>query len=282
MPFQTDLLDDLRRFDVPVIEIDGWRTRGRSTLTPKVGVNHHTAGGRVGPAPSLYICTNGRGGPSPVPGPLCNVLLGRDGVARLIAAGVSNNAGRGGWLGISGNSNTLGLEVEHVGTLAEPVPQELIDLMARIQAAFAWERYDADHVCQHFEWTTRKIDFVEGAVPGIYTPAGFRSTVRNYLNQGGAKPPTPPIPPGDDLMAAKDDIIAAVEKVKPFAVRASKTGSGMVKGDVWVVSPTGKYHTDRATLSTLYFTGAIRADKNQQPALVDPANLADIPVLVPR
>lgn len=278
MTFQTGLLDDLRRFDVPVIEIDGWRTRGHETIHPHVGVNHHTAGGRIGPTPSLDICINGRGGPSPVPGPLCNVLLGRDGVARLIAAGTSNNAGKGGWLGYSGNTNTLGLEVEHVGTLAEPVTPELVDLMVRVQAAFAWQRYDADHVCQHFEWTTRKVDFVEQAIPEFYTADGFRAAVANYLKQGGAKPPTPPTPE-DPLVAAKDDIIAAVEKVKPFAVRASKTGSGMKKGDVWIVSPMGKYHADRPTLSSLYFTGAIRQDKNQQPSLVDPANLADIPVV---
>lgn len=281
MGYQTSLLDDLRRFDVPVIEIDGWRTRGKSTITPKVGVNHHTVSRAIGPVPSLQVVIGGR---PDVPGPLCNVLGGRDHVARLVAAGRSNNAGLGGWQGITGNSNTLGLEMEHTGLIAtEEVTEEDLDFMARIQAAFAWNRYGADMVCQHYEWApTRKIDFVKSAVPGIYTPDSFRRRVEDYLRRGGAKPPKPPTPTEDEeIMGAKDDILKAVETTKPFAVRASRDAHGMKQGEVWIVSPTGKYHVERDTLNGLYFTGAIRKDANGQPAVADPKNFASIPVVAP-
>lgn len=283
MTFQTNLLSDLRRFDLSVIEIDGWRTRGRESISPKVGVNHHTAGPLKGVTPSLFVCINGRPG---LDGPLCNAYLGRDGIVRLVAAGKANHAGLGGWKGISGNSNTLGLEAEHVGTSAEPVTADFIDKMARIQAAFAWQRYDADHVCQHWEWApNRKIDFVKSSIPASYTPEGFREKVRQYLKQGGASvPPTTPNPPnpGDELVTAKDDILAAIEKSKPFAVRAAKDGHGMKRGDVWIIDPLGKYHVDRDTLNGLYFSGSIRQDKNQAPPPADPKNFASIPVTAPR
>lgn len=271
MAYQTSLLEDLLRFDVPVIEIDGWRTRGKSTITPRLGVNHHTAGARTGVVPSLGVCINGR---PDVPGPLCNVLLGRDGIARLIAAGVSNNAGRGSWRGITGNSNTLGLEIEHVGTLAEPVSLHILDVAARIQAAFARNRYDASFVIQHFEWTVRKIDFVEEAVPTIYTPDGFRATVDQYLKWDG---PTPPSPPGGEM--PEKEILEAIETAKPFAVRLSADGAGGTAGQVWVVSPLGRYHIKRDSLNALYYTRAIRLDPNGQPGLIDPKFLADVPIV---
>lgn len=74
-------------------------------------------------------------------------------------------------------------------------------------------------------------------------------------------------------------ITEAIEKAKPFAGRASKTGHGMNAGDVWIIGPLGKYHVDRPTLNALYFTGSIRQDKGQTPGAIDPANFAAIPVV---
>lgn len=287
MGYQTTLLDDLRRFDVPVIEIDGWRTRGKATMTPRVGVNHHTVSRATGPVPSLWVVTNGRPG---LPGPLCNVLGGRDHVARLIAAGRSNNAGEGSWKGITGNSNTLALEMEHTGIIAtEEVTEEDIDFMARIQAAFAWNRYPASMVCQHYEWApNRKIDFVKSAVPDIYTPDSFRRRVEDYLRRGGVKPTKPPAPkpPTEDeeIMGAKDDILNGIEGSKPHAFRASKNftrpdGQKIKGGQVYVVGAFGMYPVNRNTLNGLYFSGDIRRDKAGQPQVVDPIHFEDVPMI---
>lgn len=290
MPFQTSLLDDLRRFDVPVLEIAGWDTRGYRSgssptggCTPKVGVNHHTAGSLNGNAPSLGIVINGR---SDVPGPLANVLGGRDHVARLIAAGRSNNAGLGGWRGISGNINTLGLEMEHVGLSSrEPVTDDDIEFMVRIQAAFAWKRYSAEYVCQHYEWAPlRKIDYVKDSVPTAYTPEGFRSRVAKYLEWGGVNPPDT----GDDMtdvLAKLDAVLAEIDNTKPFAGRLSRdftvpeTGEKLHQGQVWVISPGGRFWVDRDGLNLLYFTHRIHRDENGQPNPIDPEAIASIPPL---
>ncbi len=281
MGYQTTLLDDLRRFGVPVEPIQGWQTRGASTISPKVGVNHHTAGPRAGVAPSLRICIEGR---PDVPGPLCNVLLGRDNVARLIAAGRSNNAGKGGWRGITGNSNTLGLEVEHVGTLAEPVTDESLEMQVRIQAAFAWNRYSADMVCQHYEWApTRKIDYVKSSVPEFYNPDQFRRQVADLIRQGGYQPPKPPPPSQEqEIMGIKDDLIAHIDTTKPYAFRSSKDlarpdGKSFDKGRVYVVSALGIYPVNRPTLNGLYVGQQIRQDERQQPKVLDPDFFVDIP-----
>lgn len=175
-----DILQNLILQGVQVIEINGWQTRGSTSFAPKGSVNHHTAGPRSGAAPSLGICINGR---SDVPGPLCNGLLGRDLAVRLIAAGRANHAGRGGTRGMTGNSQVWGLEVEHVGTAAEPIDPKLVDVAARCHAAAALTYgYDETTVVQHWEWTTRKIDFRKGAL----SPDSFRTTVDRYM-----RAPTP-------------------------------------------------------------------------------------------
>ena len=89
----------LRAAGLTVREVAGWKTRGRDfagvspPFAPKGCVNHHTAGppkvsGSL--TPSLRIVIEGR---SDLPGPLCNVYLGYDNVAYVVAAGVANHAG---------------------------------------------------------------------------------------------------------------------------------------------------------------------------------------------
>lgn len=179
------LLNNLKRVGVPVIEIDGWRTRGSSTFNPRGAVNHHTVGPRRGIAPSLGTCINGR---PDVPGPLCHVLGGRDHVARLITDGRANHAGAGGTRGLSGNSSVFGLEMEHTGIAAtESVLPETIEFMARVQAAFCLTGgFGSNMVVQHWEWTTRKIDFVKGTLD----PNEFRAHVQRVLDR--VSKPTPP------------------------------------------------------------------------------------------
>lgn len=177
--YDTGLAERLRRRGVPVVEVAGWRTRGSSVFNPRGSVNHHTAGSANGVAPSLNICIYGRSG---LPGPLCQVLLGRDLRAYLIAAGRANHAGSGGWQGLSGNSSVYGLEIEHVGH--GPSKQQL-DMALRVHAAFLegpTASRNAGLVCQHFEWApTRKIDFRDLSP---YSPGSFRGAIDNQLKSG--------------------------------------------------------------------------------------------------
>lgn len=278
MHYTDTLLHNLRLCGVSVIEIDGWRTRGSATFTPAGSTNHHTAGSPRGSAPSLGVCINGR---ADLPGPLCNGLLGRDLVLRLIAAGRANHAGRGGFRGLSGNSKVFGLEVEHCGVAArEPVSPELVDVSARVHAAFCLTgSYSADMVHQHWEWApTRKIDFVKGTV----NPNEFRRLVQHHIDHSTAPSPapTPPQATEEDLtMGATEDIVAAVNQTKPFAARMSNDGGGARRGEVWIITPAGRYHIDRPALDGLYFMGSIRHDDGNQPAMFRASQFASIPII---
>jgi hypothetical protein len=196
----------MRRTGLEVIEVAGWQTRGSETFNPQGSVNHHTAGPRDGVMPSLQTLINGRGD---LPGPLCNVGLGRDMAVRVIAAGRANHAGSGGWRGLSGNSSVWGLEVEHVGTTAEPGTAELRDAMVRIHAELARGLYDPGMVCQHFEWTSRKVDFV-----GMNGDS-FRAGVLQHLSDQ-----TPPPPP------TEDDMLAVLARLDGEAAVWAITGAG--------------------------------------------------------
>lgn len=188
MSWDIGIADRLRAQGLNVVEVAGWRTRGSTTFNPRGSVNHHTAGPRGGNSPSLNICINGR---RDLPGPLCNVYQARDNTIYVVAAGRANHAGSGGWAGLSGNSSVYGLEVENIGTVAEPWRPDQIDTMAKVHAALIRGRADASKVCHHKEWTTRKPD--AHTIPGNT----FRAKVAGYLN------PAPPPPASIDWAAVR-------------------------------------------------------------------------------
>lgn len=165
MPYQLGLPNALVRFGLTVKVVDGWGTRGGSAFRPRGSVAHWTASSG-GPTASLGVVTHGH---SKLPGPLCNVYLDRYGVAWVVAAGVANHAGLGGYNGMSGNSTVFGTECEgtigtqYAGTDFTP---EQLDAYPRIVAAFHWlaESPPLTHACGHSEWTSRKIDV------GSYAP----------------------------------------------------------------------------------------------------------------
>lgn len=195
------LPDMLREFALEPVEVDGWRGRGSDVFNPRGSVDHHTAGAASGFMPSLRILINGR---SDLPGPLCNVGQPRaaDGDARVhvVASGRANHAGKGGWMGLVGNSSVLGLERENVGTAAEPWTPWRFEVAARVHAAFAkGAGYDPSFVCEHKEWAP-------GRKPDAHSVLGgdMRRRVAELLASGGVPlvpgPPTQP-QPDDDLGA---------------------------------------------------------------------------------
>lgn len=181
------IADRLRAEHLTVVEVDGWQTRGSADFNPRGSVDHHTAGAKTGNAPSLGICINGR---ADLPGPLCNVLIGRNNVCYLIAAGRANHAGKGGWRGLAGNSSVYGIERENVGTTAEPWTADQTATAARAHAALirGCPNPMPELVMEHKEWAPqRKSD--------AHTITGdqMRFLVRMYLDHK---------PDQEDFMAA--------------------------------------------------------------------------------
>jgi hypothetical protein len=176
----------LKDAGLKVIEVKGWQHRGRRDLSIVKGiVCHHTAAARGKNMPSLDTCTRGR---SDLAGPLCQLLLGRDGTYAVVAAGVANHAGRGAWpfpkAGIppgTANKWTIGIEAENVGNLkfnVEPWPEVQLDAYKRGVAALC-KRLKLDPaytVVGHKEYApTRKPD------PALIDMGQFRKDVADLM-----------------------------------------------------------------------------------------------------
>lgn len=143
--------------------------RGKPLSGATVVVDHWTATPRRGTGqrlPSRGIVRDGLWRPDlgyRLPGPLYNVLIDHDfGQPVLdvlvVACGTSNNAGRGGWRGVAGNSRTLGVCCDTDGAL--PWSARMVAAMAAANVACmgALRIADVGRVCGHYEWTTRKVD----------------------------------------------------------------------------------------------------------------------------
>lgn len=135
----SDLGKRLRAAGFTVNETPGWATRGRPATTggfAPVGVLcHHTATGKsTSDAAVINLLIHGR---SDLPGPLCQLGLGRDGTVHLIAAGRANHAGEakasGSVAGGDGNSLYIGIEAFHAGP-GEPWTEAQRDTYARLCA----------------------------------------------------------------------------------------------------------------------------------------------------
>lgn len=161
-----------------MVEVEGWATRGKPMNPPKVVIAHHTAT-RPSTTDAAVIRLL-RVGRTDLPGPLCQIGLARDGTAYVVAAGRANHAGTGGWHGVTGNANALGIEAFNDG-LGEPWPHIQLDAYDRTCAAVLRHvDRDASWLCGHREWAPgRKID------PTGIDMNMMRSRVQNQLESGG-------------------------------------------------------------------------------------------------
>jgi hypothetical protein len=180
------LADALRAEGCRVSEVSGWSSRGRPSSAGSFapyGVCWHHTGTTASygkPAPTLQTCINGR---SDLPGPLCHVLIGYDGLCHIVAAGRANHAGEcngyGPFAAGDGNAQLVGFEIDYNGT--QPMSPEQYDAAARASSGclkrFA---HNQDYVTRHEETsTTGKWD------TGGVTGPQIRDTVAEYLEAGG-------------------------------------------------------------------------------------------------
>ncbi len=186
-----DLVEILR---AEGLEVEDHRRSGASGPYKPIGqMIHHTASpADAGPAPSLGYIRDGA-----IAAPLCQVLWGRDLVARVITDGKANHAGLGAAavlarlisgqapLGdarvvapksdVVGNAFFVGHEIENDGT-GEPWPDELVDVVCRGAAAIARaEGWTERTTILHREWTARKID------PNHLDGPAWRTRVAGWL-----------------------------------------------------------------------------------------------------
>jgi hypothetical protein len=185
------LVDAARTTGYPVVEVAGWRTRGHGGMRVVEGVvGHHTATSDSAPGdyPSLSIVTNGR---SDLPGPLCNLGLGRNGTIYVVAAGCAYHAGASSWAGFTDlNDEFLGIEAESAGTGTWTDAQR--DCYPKLVAALLrYMNRGTDRYAGHKDVcvpTGRKIDPV-----GIDT-VWLRTRAASFTPGGGGTSPSTPEP----------------------------------------------------------------------------------------
>lgn len=132
--WQRWLADEFRVAGLKVIEVEGWKNRGRPASTgnfdPRGPVTTHHTGTTTSwrrLIPTLMTIIKGR---SDLPGPLAQWTVGYDGTVYVVAAGRANHAGRVGKRGVTGmpfgadgNALALGDEVDTDGTQTMPAVQ---------------------------------------------------------------------------------------------------------------------------------------------------------------
>jgi hypothetical protein len=135
----SDLPKQLRAAGFKVVVVPGWRLRGRPASTGEfapVGVlNHHTATSRKSSvAAVLALLVRGR---SDLPGPLCQLGLGRDGTVFVVASGRANHAGTakasGSVAAGDGNKLYIGIEAFNDG-VGEPWNDLQYDTYVKLNA----------------------------------------------------------------------------------------------------------------------------------------------------
>ena len=221
--YLTDMADVVRSVGLQVVELSGWQTRARSSGGYADGgpwciMLHHTASNGDGASDADY-CTF-RSSDRPV----CNLVLGRDAVVYVCAAGATNTNGKGGpWTLPNGrtiaqdtmNTRAIGIEMSNNG-VGMAYPQVMVDAMFSLIGvlAGAYLGGDVSSLCQHVNWAPgRKIDPATGAaVQGPWRPSTTNSSGSWRLDDVQAEalqrvlaPPTPEPEPTPEPVPEEDD-----------------------------------------------------------------------------
>lgn len=177
-PLSNDtMLAALKDAGLRLVEYGSWRTHERDDETgqpygPVHGIMiHHTASS--GTDGSVSLCHRGR---ADLPGPLCHVVIPKDGRVFLISNGRANHAGLGDGdvlravqaekalpapneNNTDGNDRFYGCEAVNLGNGSDPWPEAQVDAIARWAAAICRKHgWSAKSVIGHKEWTNQKID----------------------------------------------------------------------------------------------------------------------------
>lgn len=196
-----DLAQAVRSSGLDVVELPGWRDRGRpGSFSPDGVLCHHTGGASDDRGYVDWMATVGR---SDLPAPLCQLALDRKGTVYVLAAGRANHGGTARSTGPmpAGDANTMYIGIEAMNTGSEGWSDRQYDAYARLCAAlcrhYGWP---ASHVRAHRETSvTGKWD------PGLLDMDRFRTDIATLIE-------------GDDV--TPDDIKAIADAAGKSATRA--------------------------------------------------------------
>lgn len=285
----SNLAKDLRKYGLTVVEVDGAANRGYAgqDMQELLGVLwHHTATPRsnylLSDSPTLNLCINGR---SDLPGPLCQLVLGRSGTVYFIAAGVGNHAGRGGGaFGIPrdmGNHHLIGIEMESSGIAPFDWTDDQKRVAPYLGAALAlifWPNKDHAQL-GHSEYSSEgKID--PAGWPGEMN--GLRASINAKIAemQKGSTPAPVPVPakpaplpggkfvPDPHWLVEKGETMGQIAKWAGYSVDALAKFNGIKNVNVIKVgeriwSPAGAIDTwivdpgDNLTKIAAFYKGQV-------------------------
>lgn len=224
MPRQTWLADELRKAGLKVVEVSGWKSRGNESFNPVGMTWHATAGSRNSTAQGeVNVILNGS---ETAPPPIAQMMIFRDGVIYVCAAGRCNH-NKVGWGGPNkglGNSSLFGIEMAN-DNRGEPWPAVQLDAARRATAAI-FKKLGADpmrRLAGHYEHQP-----AAGRPPGetsIKTdPKGVnmsaeRTRVRSLMSGG--------VTSEEEDMAAGDDILRLLDEGTRGPGKANTAGGGV-------------------------------------------------------
>ena len=248
----TDLADVLRAAGVPVVEVEGWQTRGRGgdggqyqAGRPNHVMVHHTAGAQGASAASEV---NYMVNVSDV-APVTNLYIARDkddAAVWICAAGPTNTNGKGSapWDPATKNDDmnrmAIGIEIGNNG-VGEPYGAKQQETLIAACAALC-EAYSipVDHVRSHAEYAPgRKIDPAgpsQWAASGTWPMEAFRATIADAT--GSPAPETPDrikAEPGDGGWSLMRKL--GIDPADAKAARDFYDRNYIVYPDVWIYRP---------------------------------------------
>ena len=186
--YLTELADVLRAAGLKVVEIDGWKTRGRPPSTggfDPVGVLwHHTGDTRDGKTCADWLAKVGR---TDLPAPLCQLAVDREGVWYVCAAGRANHAGvaRASGTVAAGDGNELYVGVECMNTGTEGFGKVQRDSMVRGGAAIGLHIL---HTSAEAQRGHRETSVTGKWDPGLLDLDAFRADIARAMAPAPVRP----------------------------------------------------------------------------------------------
>lgn len=218
-PLSPDaFVNALRAEGLRVVTVGSWRTHNRNHKGPWGPVHgvmtHHTV--TRGTANTVRICYDGYEG---LPGPLCHVVIAKDGTVHVLSVGRSNHAGGGdpnvlqavkderyndrppvpqygNANGVDGNAHFYGAECENMGDGKDPWPEVQVEAIVRFNAAIdRAHKWTEKSSVTHAEWSRDKSDpRGPGMPPAPVLRARIKERLAHAANWNPSMPDNP-VPP---------------------------------------------------------------------------------------